>query len=443
MKLDPAVEQRLLQAVTATSALVDDGMSPNSAIVKVAKDQQLRVSEIPLIVNAYNTGRTGWQRMEGSNPQEKAASFALADTATILDVIYPDRVKTAAEIHHATDVSDVYASPPRHRKQASEARPAVDWRKIGDTVVTAPPPLPTEPRGYRDACDNVAAARTQVENARREKSAAADACGAAFMTLSEYFQRPAALPFVAVKTAATWLHGEPGRRLFELLESVTPGLAKLAAAKQGQTAADLDCRQPPFDLIADVLAKLETQGEKTAAHAAACDQYSATATQQLGAYARPLVRKTESLIPDEPTEKVAISLNDPLKTLGTYSLLNRTFEPIAQRIKGPDTQTRLERTLSLLNDPTHETRLREINAQAMLQNFMANDPIISGYPAHEVANAYSDISQLSPSTADQPLLSQTLLRKVLQQGQLDTHEQDQLLNIDSKLRRSTTGSGAA
>lgn len=87
--------------------------------------------------------------------------------------------------------------------------------------------------------------------------------------------------------------------------------------------------------------------------------------------------------------------------------------------------------------------MRNIRAQAMLQDLIANDPMISQHDPTETLQAYNDIVAMAPRTADQNMLMQPLLRKRLTQGSLDPFELDQLLGMEQKQRNinATTGEG--
>ena len=104
-------------------------------------------------------------------------------------------------------------------------------------------------------------------------------------------------------------------------------------------------------------------------------------------------------------------------------------------LKGPEEDKMVQRTLDQLSDPGHEDQLRRINSQAMLQDMILNDPVISGYEPEEVSTAYNNIVQLTPSAADKRLTIQALLRKQLQQGQFDQFEVDQLVDMEGKMRQ--------
>lgn len=450
-RITPATERKLMAVIEKTAELVSDGMSPNDAVVKAATDSSLRPSEISLVVHAYNTGRTSRQRADGSDVFQKSAEFPLADASTVLERMYPTTVKTASVQRRETIVSPEYSYSPLpmlERKARWDKKAQVaDWRTMHGQKIEPPPPLPVDPdHQFRVAASNIDRLKRAAEESRRQASSAFDQLGDAFMSLTSYFRRPDAKPLPVVKEAVILLHGDKGEQLMDQLVKVTPSLTKLANHRVGQsllgqsgvtkfatTLDDLDCTAEPFNLVAAVMGCLADYKEKSAAHQTAVDTFNTEAGKTIRPFVEPA--GSESIAgPLSEQEKTAVDMMNPLSLMGTYSLLNRTMQPIANKIKAPD-DMKVDRAVRELNDPTHESRLREINTQAMLQDLMLNDDVISGYPSHEVTNAFNDIVQISPSVADQRMLIQNLLRKKLQQGQLDTFEQDQLLGFEDKLRR--------
>lgn len=457
-RISHETEGKLMEVIEKTAELVNDGMQPNSAIIKAAGDANLRPGDISLVVHAFNTGRTSRQRIGGSDPFEKAAQFELADTAEILEALYPSTVKTAAATIHATEVSTEYSYSPEpmleRMGRMKRAGAAIDWRTMNGVEITTPAPLPVdEGHLYKKASANVQRARDAAETARAKEASAFDQLGKTFMDLTTYFRRPDALPIPVVKEAAILLHGGKGEQLMDQIVAVTPALTKMANHRTGSSLIgeharsefavgvdDLDTTKAPFPLMGQLMNELRDHAEKKAAHQTAADAYATCVETQLGPFVEPCVSPS-ILSPSSDTRvKSAMGIpgmnfSDPLKMLGTFSLASRTMGPMADKLKGPDDNSKLNKAVSQLNDPGHEQRLREINTHAMLQNLMLNDPVISGYDPHEVTSAFNDITQISPSVADQQMLMQSLLRKRLQQGQLDTFEQDQLLGFEDKLRR--------
>ena len=451
-KITAQTEKKLMGVIEKTATFVGEGLSPNDAIIKAAQADGLRPGEVSLVVHAYNTGRTTRQRQEGDDPFTKSAEFELADTSVILEALYPTTVKTAGAKVQDTTVSPEYSyspTPMLERKNRWEKKAQnVDWRTINGQEIIAPEPYPTDPaHRAKQALAKVDRDRITTEESRRKMAAAFDEIGKHFMDLTTYFRRPDSKPMPVVKEAVILLHGDKGEQIMDELVRVTPALEKLANHRTGSSLLgqqgrsqfmsvdELDCTAEPFDKIAMVVRAIDTYKQLKREFAEAEATFNKEAEATLGPFASPAVSPSILGISSDEREKSAFGMPDPLKTLGTYSLVKNTMGGTAEKLKGPDPQQQVASVVDSLNDPDHEAKLREINTQAMLQDLMLNDPVIAGYDPEEVTNAYNDIVQVSPSVADQRMIIQNLLRKQLQQGQLDTFEQDQLLGFEDKLRK--------
>lgn len=91
--------------------------------------------------------------------------------------------------------------------------------------------------------------------------------------------------------------------------------------------------------------------------------------------------------------------------------------------------------VSDLFDPEHEAELTSIKTQAMMSDFMSNDPVIATYDPDEVTDAYNQIVQMAPRAAQQPAVMRGLLRKMLQQQDaLEPFEADQVAKIEKTMK---------
>jgi hypothetical protein len=97
-------EARLRDALDSVVDLVNAGTNPDDAIVKVASQRAIPPGHIGLMVAAYNTGRTTRHREAPSLLLDKAADFPIADAPTILERLYPSKVKSAAAIERDSGV---------------------------------------------------------------------------------------------------------------------------------------------------------------------------------------------------------------------------------------------------------------------------------------------------------------------------------------------------
>jgi hypothetical protein len=92
-------------------------------------------------------------------------------------------------------------------------------------------------------------------------------------------------------------------------------------------------------------------------------------------------------------------------------------------------------TIGALFDPEHEAELVKIRTQAMMSDFMSNDPVISTYDPDEVTSAYNQIVQMAPRSAQQPAVMRGLLRKMLQQQDaMEPFEAEQVAKIEKTFK---------
>jgi hypothetical protein len=92
-------------------------------------------------------------------------------------------------------------------------------------------------------------------------------------------------------------------------------------------------------------------------------------------------------------------------------------------------------TVGELFDPEHEAELTRIKTQAMLSDFMSNDPVISTYDPEEVTDAYNQIVQMAPRSSAQPAVMRGLIRKMLQQQDaMEPFEAEQVAKIEKTMK---------
>jgi hypothetical protein len=95
-----------------------------------------------------------------------------------------------------------------------------------------------------------------------------------------------------------------------------------------------------------------------------------------------------------------------------------------------------QEALESLYDPTHEAEMRSIKIEAMLNDFMSSDPVISTYDPDEVLGAYNQVIQLTPRAAIQPAVMRGLLRKMLaQQDAMEPFEAEQLVKVEQGIKK--------
>lgn len=108
---------------------------------------------------------------------------------------------------------------------------------------------------------------------------------------------------------------------------------------------------------------------------------------------------------------------------------------LGQAISPTSDESIREEAVSELFDPEHEAELTRIKTQAMMSDFMSNDPVISTYDPDEVTEAYNQIVQMAPRSAQQPAVMRGLIRKMLQQQDaMEPFEAEQVAKIEKTLK---------
>jgi hypothetical protein len=79
--------------------------------------------------------------------------------------------------------------------------------------------------------------------------------------------------------------------------------------------------------------------------------------------------------------------------------------------------------------------MARIKMQAMLNDFLSNDPVISTYDVDDVLDAFNQVSQLVPRSSLQPAVMRGQLRKLLQQQDaMEPFEANQLVEVEKGLK---------
>lgn len=104
----------------------------------------------------------------------------------------------------------------------------------------------------------------------------------------------------------------------------------------------------------------------------------------------------------------------------------------------PKEETKAEAEAKMMQeyfDPMHDAELNRIRMQAMITDFLANDPVISTYDPDDVLDAFNQVSQLVPRASIQPAVMRGQLRKLLQQQDaMEPFEANQLVEVEKGLK---------
>jgi hypothetical protein len=467
-KLTKAAEEKLMTALNRIADLTNDGMEPNEAITKVASASQIPVGHIQLLVNAYNTGRTTAQRRSSDDVWSKVAEFPLADAATILERMFPERVKTAAEEEQENVVSYEYGVSPGwvDRMKAAESRARkIDWKMIP----TPPEPYPSEKNEYKTAQTQIKRFKVRAEEARYKAAATFTYAIQAKERLADFFKVAGCVPFQEVRANAELLYGISGKALFDQLAQENPKFTKQASTKKLSAA-----KGPVYDALAgcmeltDAYTALKTDYEIKEAEASRkqkelLEPFVPQVTKEaagFGSNFKNYFNKGTSLTgwkqppspsggtpaPGTPTP----SNKPPSPILQPFQLLGEGFGGMAaNRYMNQMDQWRAKTRDDVLKDKTVEQfkntfepqpdqhlerQLDALNQNATLNDVISGDDVLAYRNPHSVIDAFSHLRRFAPHLANDREMLRTYLRKKLEGGMGDIFDQKTMLETEKLLR---------
>ncbi len=434
-KISRETETKLLRSLEKVASQVQDGERPSDAIIKVARDDDMPIGHVQLMIQAYNNARYNQQRQSSSILSEKTAHFPLADPDVIYEALFPGNVKEAHARSLQTDpnvVSDEYTREPEPLEpNRFSMSPFTKEAK----VLQPEHQHPHEPHYFMKRAHGLL---KELENEHAEKrrlmSDARDKVAMAFGELHDYFSYMPLdrYPFPFIKDACIALHGEEARPIFDKLAEMRPKLNKEEVTRPYRVMIN----DPPVSLVGDCLEKVAEytrryQGLETFSKEAGEASYEVL-SRFLPQTQQPL---RGSLL--KHREKRAFNvgmLASPVGEVGKHLM----GQELAGQIRGtmePKAPERLEqKSLLGLMDPAHEQKLRGIRAQAVFHDLMSNDEFLSGADPEAAAKVYNEVVKVSPRAADQPLLMRALLRRYMAQGTVDPADVQQLAEIEGKLK---------
>jgi len=431
-KITPQTEAKLMRVLEKVASLTADGMHPNDAIIK-AGENNLRPGEVELVVRAYNIGRTNCQREDAPTLQEKVATFDLADTDTVTEALFPTAVKTAAQQLKSVVVSTDYAQSGRtvaNQIKAAQTA-AVTWTKAASPPMSKEAQERAADKAYQKSQFELQRLQREFETKRASSAAAQRDLVTAIDNLGGYFRSPGAQPVAVVKQAACRLfNSQIVESVFSSMLASQPALESLRLSGHTKLAAS----SPVFELFREVVKAAGICGQR--------EQELQEATQTVN-------QKRASVMPhsgvphncsrsilDPPLEKAAL--------LPTFEEFGGTLRDGMSGLKQyGDTRTdpdpAIEKALYSLTDPDHEEQLRQLQAQTSFQELLAKDKLMQGRDPRQVADAYGQITQAAPNLATQPLALQSLMRKQLEQGHMDTFDINDMIGMNNNLQSRFSG----
>jgi hypothetical protein len=405
-QLSKQAEQRIHSALDQASTLIEDGMTPNDALVKAAEDNQIPIGHVRLMVNAINTGRTNAHRMSHEDPLEKAGEFQLADAATVMNTLFPDEAKTKQASFLEKVVAEEYSRGPRWlstKKSMNKAARAVDWSMTQKKHV--PETDPDQP--FKVATASIHKLRIKLDEARLKVANDREAAMRLAENLRTYFLKFDHVPLAEAR--------ENGELLFGKQASVALGIVEREYGARNYTTP-VDVNQEPYKSVREFVKLSAAFKQHRAEHAALLKEAEEAAKALLPFGPGPA--QGRSVLEDQSSLNKEAWLGGMLSS--GFGMMNAgdVSKEIAKRVPGnvPPSSSFEDKDLQSLMDPSHEMEIRNIQSEALLNDLMANDEVIQGYDPEEVVDAFNEVSQLTPYASNKKAIMRDLLRKRLGGG---------------------------
>jgi hypothetical protein len=407
-QLSKKEENDVIDAITSAIRLSNDGVEPSEAIAKVASDRGYNRHFAQRMVEAFNVSKTLKHHKESSG-EGRAAPFSLADSTKVLDIMFPDKVDTPLEkaastwtppecSHRETRFFNLSSAPRKSEREAEHS-----WESQDPDIL------------MKRAFDELGRRERRVEIARHAmetvKMAAIDAANA----FANYFRSLGHEPFERVEKAALQHYGDQVKPLLDAAWTIS------SAGKFGEKRAEgpgkiVYQHRRPYVLLKDAMDKRGAYIEKAAEYktaAADAGEYS----RRLGIRARLMGKWGQASMP----------------SLLSGALAGQAASQLARR---PSMYEALVRATEELEDPDIEAERKAIQAKLLLRNLMRRDEVLSRADPNEVVAAFNELSNLVPRAIESPMALRALLRKRVEQGQLDPLELTNIMSIEKTMREA-------
>jgi len=478
-KLSKQDERRIVDALERVIAATNAGVRPNDAVRKEAEDGGFSPEVVRRMAEAFNTSRT-LAHFKTAGEKDRGASFPLVDAQAVLSELYPEIVVHPAKAAAAREIPFCYSRPETGNFFAKSAA------AVPKTAVLVP--YPSDSLGASNRLfDKKGSLLREIDGAKSRFRQSVWKMSDYADKAAEYFSLLDRLPFAEVERNVVGELGKTGKGVMDLVYRKA-GLKE--ARHLGASEPRLfDAEIFPFSVIfkiaetaeevsrlSDEVAELEEKYGDFAKEAGFPSPFAPTTGP--GRLDEVLFDPAHIPFGDNPllpspkfAADVSISFSVPAKKddedeeeekeeeeeeeeddneggdekektprpfakgalLGDLAGNAETAVMSALGLSGSGDKATAQ-ALSEATDPIHESRLRAIGVRAMLNDFLANDPIISGYDPDNVIGAYNQFSQLSPNVAQQPTVARAVLRNMLQSDAvIQPFDAEQLSRLNKEL----------
>ena len=284
----------------------------------------------------------------------------------------------------------------------------------------------------RKAVNKIRKLRKEAEQKRLDTVAAGYRVTDSINDLTNYFRKVGHVPLDTVKKNCEVVLGARAGNVLDKAAAQAGKLSKTAAHHNPDHVVDWEAA--PYCLVKEALNAVDAYVNAKDI----MDNFEKEAEADAVEIARPFCQAAgRSVITGSVWDRQSQTKKSSAMPFILGNVSGQFMDPIAKQIFPPK-EDKVKGIKAKLETPEHANKIQGIRTRAMLDDLMANDPVISGYERDEVLQAFNHLSELAPqSIMTSNMLTKSLMRKYLEQGQmLDTFDVDQLLGAENKLNQS-------
>lgn len=436
-------ESRILGALEQAIGMTNSGSHPTDAIHKVAEAGKFTPPMIQRMVEAYNVSKM-INHLGHVKGAARADTFPIASAEKIVEAMYPAKPETAATKAAAVYVpAELRSEKHNFNKVASKLSDLLADSAFNKKAEPYPvDPLTAEKKRFAKLAQLKKAEDEAMSRVRRHYF---ELLGLVKQAASQ-FRFVSHRSFAEVEQDIVAAYGPMGKTAMDLVYSWGGLTEKRAKIDETHRACFKENEHPYRTVLAMIK---ESQEMARAAGEAAKASLAHRENDALVSTPRRMTkeaakRELDSILGDDSDDEEGCA-KQALEEVAPVPFVHPNVIDSMKNIAGigmsmSDVRPRpyeniKEEVSQEMADPVHETKMQGIRTQAILNDFMSNDPVLSTYPPHEVAKAFNSVADLSPGVSQQPAVLRGVLRRMLQQeGVLEPFEAQQLTAVDKHLR---------
>jgi hypothetical protein len=442
--LNPTEEKIAKALKKAAAAYVVDGSDPDMVVKTAALEGGLNAEMTDRLVESFNIAVI---RSHLKTAEDKGSATPIADKARVSKLLFHDEPLPASrKAASLEDDEDKGGSGPVWSGGAS--------RKVASAPVHDPGPL-TGIGSFPGRIASIAKEdQRRADNARIRKISAVDAAVGAGLRLAERFDSSAGRHlFPSFQMEALSVHGEDAVPIVEMVRKAASipesGALRNPGLHVGKILRELHMG-PEVDLVGVILDSGRKIAEATEEAAALEKELSERSARIRRANGRKAAAEGErpnwlrDFLSSETSARSAggivrdtITATDFIESPSAIEIGNLQREGLSEDYAlAANKRFKSDRGLVDLNDD-ETSDLRAFTQSSVLSDLIANDDIISSADPDEVAEAFSNLSRLSPEAASNKAVARSVLRSVLAgDNAMDPFTADQIVSLQEKVMKT-------